>query len=61
MALSIDYTNMFLPGAVSDDDWSAGTARFPDAHAAVMARHARGELGFVDLPDDATARDRACM
>jgi glucose-6-phosphate isomerase len=53
MALSIDFSNMFLPGAVSDDDWSAGAARFADAHAAVMARHARGELGFIDLPDDA--------
>jgi glucose-6-phosphate isomerase len=53
MALSIDFTNMFLPGALTDDGWAAGAARFADVHAAVMARHARGELGFVDLPDDA--------
>jgi glucose-6-phosphate isomerase len=36
----------------------AGVAR--DAHAAILARRARGELGFWDLPDD-RATARACL
>ena len=53
MTVSIDYTNMFLPGAVTDADWEFATGRFRAAHGAVMARVARGDLGFVDLPEDA--------
>jgi glucose-6-phosphate isomerase len=53
MTVSIDYTNMFLPGAVTDDDWSYAQGRFRAAHAAVFARHGRGDLGFIDLPLDA--------
>jgi glucose-6-phosphate isomerase len=57
MTISIDYTNMFLPGAVTDADWSDAAGRFKAAHAAVRARHERGELGFIDLPqDEALAR-----
>ncbi|MGZ8411529.1 MAG: glucose-6-phosphate isomerase [Gemmatirosa sp.] len=53
MALSLDFTNMFLPGAVTDAEWSESARRFREAHAAVMGKHARGELGFIDLPEDA--------
>jgi glucose-6-phosphate isomerase len=53
MALSIDYTNMFLPGAVTDADWEFAAGRFRTAHAAVMALVNSGELGFVTLPEDA--------
>lgn len=53
MSLSLDFTNMFLPGAVTDAEWADIAGRFRGAHAAVMGKHARGELGFIDLPGDA--------
>ena len=53
MALSLDFTNMFLPGVVTDAEWREAAGRFRGAHAAVMGKHARGELGFIDLPEDA--------
>jgi glucose-6-phosphate isomerase len=52
MALSIDYTNMFLPGAVTDADWEFARARFASAFAAVQARYDLGDLGFIDLPEN---------
>jgi glucose-6-phosphate isomerase len=52
MPITLDYTNMFLPGAVTDADWEAMRGRFRGAHAAVRGKHARGTLGFVDLPTD---------
>jgi glucose-6-phosphate isomerase len=52
MALALDYTNMFLTGAVTDADWEFAAGRFKAAHAAVTARVTSGELGFVDLPND---------
>jgi glucose-6-phosphate isomerase len=53
MPISLDYTNMFLPGAVTDAEWEQAAGRFRGAHAAVAGKHARGELGFIDLPGDA--------
>jgi glucose-6-phosphate isomerase len=53
MPISLDYTNMFLPGAVTDAEWEAMQGRFREAHAGVAARHAAGTLGFIDLPGDA--------
>ena len=53
MALSLDFTNMFLPGAVTDADWETARGRFRGAHAAVAGKHARGDLGWFDLPADA--------
>mgnify|MGYP002778023539 CR=1 FL=1 len=53
MPISLDYTNMFLPGAVTDAGWAEAAGRFRGAHAAVAGKHARGELGFIDLPSDA--------
>jgi glucose-6-phosphate isomerase len=53
VALSLDFTNMFLPGVVTDAEWAESAGRFRGAHAAVMGKHGRGELGFFDLPDDA--------
>jgi glucose-6-phosphate isomerase len=53
MTISLDFTNMFLPGAVTDADWADAAGRFRGAHAAVAGKHARGELGFFDLPGDA--------
>lgn len=53
MPLSLDYTNMFLPGSVTDAEWEDARGRFRGAFAAVAAKHARGELGFIDLPSDA--------
>lgn len=53
MALSLDTTNMYLPGSVTDAEWREAAGRFRGAHAAVMGKHARGELGFIDLPEDA--------
>jgi glucose-6-phosphate isomerase len=53
MPISLDYTNMFLPGSVTDAGWEEARGRFRGAFAAVNGKHARGELGFVDLPADA--------
>ena len=53
MTISLDYTNMFLPGSVTDAEWGEAAGRFRGAHAAVAGKHARGELGFIDLPTDA--------
>jgi glucose-6-phosphate isomerase len=52
MALTLDFTNMFLDGAVTDAEWDEAAGRFRGAHAAVMGKHARGTLGFIDLPED---------
>ena len=52
MALSLDFTNMFLPGIVTDAEWSESADRFRGAHDAVMGKHAGGTLGFIDLPED---------
>ena len=54
MALTLDYTNMFLPGVVTDAEWAESAGRFRGAHAAVTGKHARGELGWLDLPADAS-------
>jgi glucose-6-phosphate isomerase len=53
MPLSLDFTNMFLPGAVADAEWEEMRGRFRGAHAAVRGKHQRGTLGFIDLPGDA--------
>lgn len=53
MNIALDYTNMFLPGAVEDAEWEQMAGRFRGAHAAVAGKRARGELGFADLPGDA--------
>lgn len=53
MPIALDFTNMFLPGAVTDAEWEQAAGRFGAAHAAVAGKHARGELGFIDLPADA--------
>ena len=52
MPITLDYTNMFLPGAVTDAEWEEMRGRFRDAHAAVQGKYARGALGFIDLPTD---------
>jgi len=57
MPLSIDFTNMMagpLPdgAGITDAQWAHGASRFQEAHARVMARHAAGTLGFIDLPTD---------
>ncbi|HMS01775.1 MAG TPA: hypothetical protein PKE51_02325, partial [Gemmatimonadaceae bacterium] len=56
-------TNMMagpLPGGagLTPAQWAEGATRFATAHAGVMARHAAGTLGFIDLPTDAALRDR---
>lgn len=55
MSLSLDYTFMLadaVAGGVALPDWEASATAFRDAHAAVSARRASGELGFFDLPGD---------
>src|SRR4051812_22002015 len=55
MPLRLDYTNMMAPaiaGGITDAEWRAIDARFAEAHAAVVALHGAGTLGFLDLPDD---------
>ncbi|MBA3891228.1 MAG: glucose-6-phosphate isomerase [Gemmatimonadaceae bacterium] len=53
--MNLDYTNMLAPtvaGGVDAEAWSASTAAFAAAHAHVASEHARGVLGFLDLPED---------
>ncbi len=55
MPLSIDFTNMMsatLPSGrgITADEWAYAATRFVDAHERVMAQHAAGTLGFIDLP-----------
>ena len=60
--ISLDYTCMTaaaVSGGVSDGEWTDLAASFGAAHAATMARHARGQLGFIDLPAQATLLDAA--
>jgi glucose-6-phosphate isomerase len=55
MPLRLDYTNMMassLEGGITDAEWRDVGARFTAAHAAVVDLHAKGTLGFLDLPDD---------
>ena len=55
MPLRLDYTNMMAPpidGGITTAEWQAMGARFAEAHAAVVALHGDGTLGFLDLPDD---------
>jgi glucose-6-phosphate isomerase len=52
MTLSIDFSNMFA-GGLTEREWTGAAAAFRAAHDAVMASHARGELGFIDLPSNA--------
>ncbi len=53
MTLSLDYTFMLadaVSGGVAPDGFGGAQTAFAAAHAAVAARRASGELGFVDLP-----------
>lgn len=60
--ISLDYTCMTAPavaGGVDDAEWADLAASFAAARAATMARHARGELGFLDLPSRRELLDAA--
>ena len=51
--ISLDYTCMTasaVSGGVGESEWTELATPFRAARAATMARHARGELGFIDLP-----------
>jgi glucose-6-phosphate isomerase len=53
--LSLDYTLTTSPaveGGITDAELQQCAVEFRAAHAATQARHARGELGFLDLPRD---------
>ncbi|GMV09856.1 MAG: glucose-6-phosphate isomerase [Gemmatimonadota bacterium] len=53
MTLTLDYTFMLTDaasGGVAPEALTAAQGTFAAAHAAVAARHAAGELGFLDLP-----------
>lgn len=57
MPLRLDFTNMMagpLPGGagITPAQWAHGASRFVTAHARVLAQHAAGTLGFIDLPTD---------
>ncbi len=55
MTITLDYTFMLadaVSGGISEAGLAGAAHRFADAHAAVRARHASGELGFLDLPRD---------
>ena len=53
--ITLDYTFMTdgaVSGGIPDTALAAAAERFAMAHAAVMNRWKRGELGFLGLPDD---------
>lgn len=59
--ISLDYTFMLadaVRGGVARPDFIAAAHTFREAHAAVAARHASGELGFPDLPTDRRLLDQ---
>lgn len=54
--ISLDYTFMTepaVPGGLSESELSDSSASFSAAHGEVMRKWKSGELGFLDLPDDA--------
>ncbi len=53
MTLSIDFTNMFAEQGLDERDWAGAGEFFALAAANVSSEHARGALGFLDLPDAA--------
>jgi len=60
--IRLDYTFMTEPavaGALSNAEMAGAAAPFGEARAAVQRRWKSGELGFLDLPDDA-AQVRYC-
>jgi len=55
MTIRLDYTNMTaaaVGGGVPEEMWTSAADDFARAHAHVVEQHARGVLGFLDLPDD---------
>jgi glucose-6-phosphate isomerase len=59
--ISLDYTFMTAPavdGGFTTDDLKSAESNFGVARDATLARHARGELGFLDLPGDQGVIDR---
>ena len=55
MAIRIDYTNMLagsVAGGIAPTDWRDAQERFPSIRAELVAQHAAGQLGFLNLPRD---------
>ena len=55
MPIRLDYTNMTaaaVGGGVPEEMWTTAASDFARAHRHVVEQHARGVLGFLDLPDD---------
>jgi len=60
MSIHLDYSNMMaaaIGGGVSEELWTDAAAVVQRADAAVVASHAEGVLGFLDLPDDRRLHD----
>ncbi|MCU0634697.1 MAG: glucose-6-phosphate isomerase [Gemmatimonadaceae bacterium] len=57
MPLRLDFANMMAAtlgrAGITTAQWEAAAEAFAAAHAGVARRHASGQLGFIDLPDDA--------
>ncbi|MCU0647719.1 MAG: glucose-6-phosphate isomerase [Gemmatimonadaceae bacterium] len=57
MPLRLDFSNMMADtlgqAGIRTAQFEGARAAFATAHAGVAARHAAGQLGFIDLPDDA--------
>ncbi|MGH7719393.1 MAG: glucose-6-phosphate isomerase [Gemmatimonadaceae bacterium] len=58
MALHIDYTNMMaanVQSGIGDEAWASAADAFAAARLAVLERRAAGELGFMNLAEEADA------
>jgi glucose-6-phosphate isomerase len=60
--LELDYTFMTAPavdGGITRAELDEAATAFTRARGAVLSRQRRGELGFLDLPDDDRLRDES--
>ncbi|MBI2346772.1 MAG: hypothetical protein HYV03_07850 [Deltaproteobacteria bacterium] len=61
--LSVDIAGVMAKSigaehGITADEWTSCTRRLVKVHAALLARWDRGELGFAQLPFDATLTDQ---
>jgi glucose-6-phosphate isomerase len=62
--IHLDYTNMLAPGVsggIPQDVWKSAPKLFAKAQDAFQRRRDVGELGFLDLPSDATLHEQSLL
>jgi glucose-6-phosphate isomerase len=62
--IHLDFTNMLAPGVsggIPPDVWKSAPKLFAKAQEAFQRRREAGELGFLDLPSDATLHEASLL